>query len=235
MAKSSGLSVVALTALYAAFRAGSETALGEIVQANLGLVYVVAKRYYRVGESHGYSREDVVAAGRNGLLEAAIRFMPEEGNAFSTFAMDQIRAGIQQGLKLTRTATIEVEAYNALTGETETRKVKRARPMVSIDAPVSSEGENEATLGDTMQGGRNAEDTLLARQDEENGLTAEEMVGEFEATLSNERELMIWRHRVITKNLEMNYNALGCKSAARVSQIRSDLVARFKEYIEARG
>ena len=93
--------------LIAKAQKGDDSALDAIVSANIPLVkYVVSKRRYQ-GEY-----EDLVQTGALGLIKAVLRFDPDQGAEFSTFA------------------------YSCISGEL-LNAVKRDSPraVISLDAP----------------------------------------------------------------------------------------------------
>ena len=78
-------------------------ARNRVVQANLGLVYRVARQY----QNRGLSLEDLVGEGNLGLIRAAQVYDPKRGTRFSTCAYFWIREAIQSALANTG-ATIRV-------------------------------------------------------------------------------------------------------------------------------
>ena len=68
--------------LAARMRAGDLRARDALIESNLGLVVMLARRYQRPG----VPLLDLIAEGNLGLLTAADRFDPERGNRFSTYA-----------------------------------------------------------------------------------------------------------------------------------------------------
>ncbi|MBA3596398.1 MAG: sigma-70 family RNA polymerase sigma factor [Methylibium sp.] len=75
-------------------RAGDREAHDALLQANLGLVVMFARRYQRPG----VPMLDLVAEGNMGLLTAARRFDPELGHRFATYAKWWVRQAIQLAL-----------------------------------------------------------------------------------------------------------------------------------------
>lgn len=80
----------------ASARANRRAAETSVVEANLGLVHSVARRYEPV--CRYLSRDDLVQEGVFGLLEAAARFDPDRGLQFSTYAVYWIRRYIHRAV-----------------------------------------------------------------------------------------------------------------------------------------
>ena len=85
---------------------GDREARNLLVQANLGLVWRVARNY--VGR--GLMMDDLVGEGNLGLIRAAEEFDPLVGTHFSTYATFWIKESILSALMNT-TATIRVPAH----------------------------------------------------------------------------------------------------------------------------
>jgi RNA polymerase sigma factor (sigma-70 family) len=73
---------------------GDRAAYEALIEANLGLVVMFARRYQR----QGVPLLDLVAEGNFGLMRAADRFDPEMGCRFPTYAKWWVRQSIQQAL-----------------------------------------------------------------------------------------------------------------------------------------
>lgn len=72
----------------------SQKAHDRLISANLGLVVMFAYRYQRPG----LPLLDLIAEGNMGLMKAAVRFDPELGYRFATYAKWWVRQSIQLGL-----------------------------------------------------------------------------------------------------------------------------------------
>lgn len=75
-------------------QAGSETARNELVEANLGLTVLLARRYQRSDVPF----LELVAEGNLGLIAATRSFDPELGFRFSTYAKWAVRQTIERAL-----------------------------------------------------------------------------------------------------------------------------------------
>jgi len=75
-------------------RGGDAHARHALIEANLGLVVMFARRYQRPG----VPLLDLIAEGNIGLIAATKRFDPEMGYRFSTYAKWSVRQAMQQAL-----------------------------------------------------------------------------------------------------------------------------------------
>lgn len=71
---------------------------GELAARHLRLVYLAARRMASRGEG-AVDEEELISAGTLGLLQAAERFDPSRGLAFSTFAMQRIQGAMLDELR----------------------------------------------------------------------------------------------------------------------------------------
>ncbi len=92
--KRDGLSRDEESALAARIAAGDRGARNRLVQANLGLVVTIARRYV----DGGLDLDDLVGEGNLGLIRAAEEFDPRFGARFSTYAVCWIRQAICRAL-----------------------------------------------------------------------------------------------------------------------------------------
>lgn len=74
--------------------AGDPDALTRMVEANLRLVFTIARRY----RNRGLSLPDLVEEGNVGLLRAVRKFRPDRGARFSTYATWWIRHAMVRAL-----------------------------------------------------------------------------------------------------------------------------------------
>lgn len=75
-------------------QAGDESAIEELVTANLRFVISIAKRY----QHQGLDLSDLISEGNKGLITAALRFDPNEGYKFISYAVHWIKQAITQSL-----------------------------------------------------------------------------------------------------------------------------------------
>ena len=76
-------------------QSGDRTALERLINANVQLVYKVARRY----RCRSYSLDDLVQEGVMGLIHAIERFDAERGCRLSTYAMHWIRQAIARAVE----------------------------------------------------------------------------------------------------------------------------------------
>ena len=72
-----------------------EKTRNDVVMENIGLVYLVLKRF----QDRGYETEELFQIGTEGLIKAVERFDPEKGFAFSTYAVPMIMGEIRRFLR----------------------------------------------------------------------------------------------------------------------------------------
>jgi len=154
---------------------GDRAAIHALVQHNLRLVVSVAKKYQNLG----MSLLDLIQEGSVGLMRAAEKFDPARGFRFSTYATWWIRQAILRALneqsrlvrlpeylsgrrtlvdharealreRLGRTPSdAEVAAQAQVPVEQVVALAQASRPVASLDAPVSEDGE--LSLGDLIR------------------------------------------------------------------------------------
>ncbi|MCI0184534.1 sigma-70 family RNA polymerase sigma factor [Sulfoacidibacillus ferrooxidans] len=73
---------------------GEQTAMNQLIEANLRLVVSIAKRY----NGRGLDFEDVIQEGNLGLIKAAQKFNPNLGYKFSTYAVWWIQESIKRAM-----------------------------------------------------------------------------------------------------------------------------------------
>ena len=156
-------------------KAGDQSALDELVKANLRFVITVAKQY----QGRGLSLEDLIAEGNIGLIKAAQKFDETKGFHFISYAVWWIRQAILKALYYTannvRLPTSQIEPItklNKIITEFEQRNGRKPIPeelanlsgyteeyikkvqlssnkCVSIDTPTVDDSE-DCTLADII-------------------------------------------------------------------------------------
>jgi RNA polymerase primary sigma factor len=178
---SSAMSAAEQTHLARKVRLGDGAARQRMIEGNLGLVFVIARRY----GGRGVPFADLVQEGTIGLAQAVERFDPARGATFSTYAVWWIRRAMldaiaqskpirvpapaarklaavrrsEAELRRAGTRAVTTEAIAEATGlSAATVRWLRTAPVVSVslDDPI---GEDGASLGDLVAD-RNATDPV---------------------------------------------------------------------------
>lgn len=156
---------------------GDQIALEKLTKANLRFVVSCAKQY----QNQGLSLPDLINEGNLGLIKAAQRFDETRGFKFISYAVWWIRQSILQALAeqarvvrlpLNKIGSIQKinKAFSKLEQQFErepspdevaeclevstkdvNESMKNAGRHVSMDAPVSNDADNSASLYDLMQ------------------------------------------------------------------------------------
>ena len=139
---------------------GDETAITELVEANLRFVLSVAHQY--VGQ--GITFDDLVSEGNIGLLKAAHRYSPYPGKRFVKFAApivrDEIKRFVEQHSGL----------YKVPHDERNNAEMRRSR-AVSVDAPIPAGSKNNFSLLNLLENANSPyADSQFIKSDTEAGL-----------------------------------------------------------------
>jgi RNA polymerase primary sigma factor len=156
-------------------QAGDREAVHTLVRHNLRLVVNVAKKYQNLG----MTLQDLIQEGAIGLLRAAEKYDPTRGFRFSTYATWWIRQAVLRSLneqsrlirlpeylrdrrgrietaqealreRLGRTPSdAEIAEESGVPLEQVTGMAQASRPVASLDAPISEDGE--LALGDLVR------------------------------------------------------------------------------------
>lgn len=169
---------------------GDKSARDSIVQENMGLVYMVAKRF----ADRGTDREELVQLGAIGLIKAVDKFDPAMGFSFSTYAvpmiMGEIRrflrddnmihvsrrlkenarkiAIVRENIKKTKyrePTMAELEAQTGLSREELVAAMESAYTVESISQPVhgAKEDAHTLTIEDQLEDRESFESPVLNR------------------------------------------------------------------------
>jgi RNA polymerase primary sigma factor len=143
--KNAPLTVEQERALVVAIQEGDAKAVEKLVSANLKFVVKLANRH--IGQ--GVPIDDLIQEGNMGLLEAAGRFKPGDGQRFINYAQLWIRKKLNEAVA--KTGRIVRLPHNQ---EYDIYKAKRKGEDVStpikvdVDSPIGDEGGN--TIGDIV-------------------------------------------------------------------------------------
>jgi RNA polymerase primary sigma factor len=111
-------------------RAGDGEALNHLVCANLRFVVLIAKRY----RNQGVGFADLINEGNVGLLRAASKFDETKGVRFISYAVWWVRQSMVQAIA-DHGHVVRVPTSRA------GMAFRAATPIVSLDAPVSEDGD----------------------------------------------------------------------------------------------
>ena len=117
---------------------GSERALNKVVNANLRIVWSIAKKFLNLGLDF----EDLLQEGNIGLIKAVQTFDVSRETKLSTWILQRVREHINIAItEKSRTVRMTLEQV----------KSKKAYLGISMDAPLSTSDEDgEKTLLDTF-------------------------------------------------------------------------------------
>lgn len=131
---------------------GDVDARNQIVSDNLGLIYLVLKRF----GGRGYDMEDLFQIGAIGLMKAAERFDPERKFAFSTYAVPMIIGEIRRYLRdnnsIRVSRSLRDTAYKAIYARENYTKKNQKEPTINeIAAEIGIPKEEIAYAMDAIQ------------------------------------------------------------------------------------
>ncbi len=241
---------------------GDREAAQKLVTSNLRLVIKIAFQYHR----QWANVLDLIQEGNVGLVEALSRYDPYREIRFSSYAQYWIRAMILRFLldnfRLVRlgstragrklffqlqkerdrlvaegidpTETLLAERLGVAPAEIRAVDQHMRAPALSLHSPAS-ESDDGRTLADVVP-------ETTPNNPEENAARTElsdlmrEHLSAFAATLTDERERIIWEHRLLTSEPE-SLSTLGERfgvSKERVRQVEARLRKRLKVFLEER-
>ena len=204
-------------ALFHRWKGGDDRALHKLVLAYEPLVASMAHNL----RSSGLSVEDAKQEARCGLLEAARRFDPNKGFRFGTYA---------RWWMLSELSTYMLANKDILSSRRMKRKPKLLWPnFVSLDAPITPDGESAAEIIPSDQDGPD----LIA----ELAIDGQRLQGRLADALSSlgQREKLVVQRRHLgeeARTLQVVANDMQI-SPERVRQIEKRALARLRKALES--
>jgi RNA polymerase primary sigma factor len=238
--------------------AGDEAAKQRMVESNLRLVVMRARRY----QGRGLPLSDLIAEGNLGLIRAVEKFRWDRGTRFSTYATWWIRQAIQRALanqarlirlpvhvgalvgKYRRTRErltqerggppelAEIAAELGMTVKDLEVLEEASRTPLSLETPVGGEGEGvhlKDVVPDRAEPGAAAVASLLRRQEDLREL--------LDTLPPNERSIIFDRFG-LGGEAPMTLEAIGRRlgvTRERIRQIEASALRKLRERLEARG
>jgi RNA polymerase primary sigma factor len=238
--------------------AGDEAARKRMVESNLRLVVMLARRY----QGRGLPLSDLIAEGNLGLIRAVEKFRWDRGTRFSTYATWWIRQAIARALanqarlirlpvhvgallgKYRRTRErltqerggppelAEIAAELAMTVKELEVLEEASRTPLSLETPVGGEGESvhlKDVVPDREEPAAGAVTSLLRRQADLREL--------LDTLPPNERSIIFERFGLGAAD-PMTLEAIGRRMGVtreRIRQIEASALQKLRKRLEARG
>ena len=233
-------------------QSGDEQARNELVEKNIGLIYMVLKRF----AGRGYDMEELFQIGAVGLIKAVDRFDVELGYSFSTYAVPIIIGEIKRFLRddglvhvsrkikddmrqiarisekirkqKQREPTIrELEEFSGLSKEEIFLAVESGYEVESLSQSIGTatdhkEGQ-ELLLQDKIADEKNSQSRLLDR------LTLEQVIEKLE---KEEQDLIEYRY--ILEKTQMETAKLMHLNQVAVSRKEKNVLQKLRLYLRER-
>lgn len=219
-----------LTELKAA-QAGDREASGRLVEANAGLIWSIARRYF----GRGVEAEDLYQLGCLGFLKALEGFDPAYGTCFSTYAVPKIAGEIRRFLrddgpvKVSRSIREQAAQIYAARSRLEQRLGRE--PALTELARETGLSPEEIAYAETAAGPTES----LQRESGEDGFTLEHVLGDYaaeermleRAALRTAIETLPARERqVVSLRYYHGLTQQSCARILRVSQVQISRIER---------
>jgi len=229
---------------------GDESAISELVTANLRFVITIAKEY----QGQGLSLNDLISEGNYGLLKAASRFDHTKGFKFISYAVHWIKQSIMESLNnKSRMIRLPTNVVNRLykekkiknelnlrnkelpidgdlimnkSGELEVFESLKYLPTItSISVPINVDGDE---LSDLIQGD-NKSDIIF--EEEDNNKVKRELHKLLSTLNEREREIITLYYGLDSSREAMTLEGIGDKyslTKERIRQIKEKAIRKLR-------
>lgn len=197
---------------------GDKSAQKKLVESNLRLVIKIAGQYESFMEM-----DDLINEGNMGLMHAAEKFDPDNGNKFSTYAVWWIKAYIQKAIRETSTGIrFPANKYD------EMKKSKWK--IASLDKQISESDDEGITLMDMLK-----DERIQDPVDEFWGQYACNELQQLLGLLNKNEKVVISMRYGLGDEEPMSLSEIGTLlgySKERVRQIEKNSIKKMKEFTE---
>lgn len=231
--------------LIARMRNGDKRAREELIEANLGLVHSVAKKFL----GRGYDAEDIFQIGCIGIIKAADKFDVSYGVKFSTYAVPMIMGEIKRfmrddGLIKVSRSLKETASKACRSKENLEKKLGREPTLGEISIDMGEEVENivmamEASaptesLHKTVHSGDRGDIYLIDKLNDKSG-SEESLVDKIALSTAvsklNERDRRIIALRYYKGKTQREISDTLGISQVQVSRIEKRILCKLKEKV----